>query len=426
MTRRTTVPTILLTVLVPVVLAACGGGGGTSADTTEVTPPPADSTTTVTTATPDTQVTAATQPTTAAPPATTRPPNRQRAGDVTAVFPSGGSVDGVVAVEGSPLFAGSTVAADGGGQLDFRVGKKLPSCRARVGGSARVAPSREVLLEFLAGDVTCGSAPGGGSVSVLVAGAVVRFSDPVFRVQYGDSGSPELQVVQGFVQVAYEGQQVLAGPNQRVGLTSGQGPDIGPWSVDELGPEGPKTARTAADWALGNTKPNLPRLVYPKPNPARSPTLQQAGGVLRIGVVLPEGSGDDRPLQMAQSVAGTLLGPRWGMEVDVQAVSEADAAAGLQSGQLALVVIGATPKGSTPFFQDDSGQTWTIVTPPGDAELAKAVQGTVRTSLQASCSFNGSGVSGYAAPNPTCYEGIYKDTYGAAFVPFEVFAPLLG
>lgn len=424
MTRRTIIPATLLAVLMPVALTACGGGGSGSADTTgAATTPPAASTTAVATTAPDTQATAAT---TAAAPSTTRPRNRQRAGDVIAVFPSGGSVDGVVAVEGSPLFAGSTVAADGGGQLDFRVGKKLPSCRARVGGSARVAPSGEVLLEFLAGDVTCGSAPGGGNVNVLVAGAVVRFSDPVFRVQYDEGGRPELQVVQGFVQVAYEGQRVLAGPNQRVGLTSGQGPDIGPWSVDELGPEGPKTARTAADWALGNTMPKLPRLVYPKPNPARSPTLQQAGGVLRIGVVLPEGSGDDRPLQMTQNVAGTLFGPRWGMEVDVQQVSQADAVAGLESGQLALVVIGATPKGATPFFQDDSGQTWTIVTPPGDAELAKAVQGTVRTSLQASCSFNGSGVSGYAAPNPTCYEGIYKDTYGAAFVPFEVFAPLLG
>ena len=231
---------------------------------------------------------------------------------MTAVFPSGGSVDGVVAVEGSPLFGGSTIAADGGGQLDFRVGKKLPSCRARVGGSARVAPSKDVLLEFLAGDVTCGSAPGGGSVNVAVGGAVVRFSDPVFRVQYGEDGRPELQVVQGFVRVAYEGQQVVAGPNQRVGLTSGQGPDIGPWSVDELGPEGVKTARTAADWALGNTKPNLPRLTYPKPNAAKSPALTDGAGVLHIGVIIPEGSGDDRPIQMTQAFAGSLLGPALG------------------------------------------------------------------------------------------------------------------
>ena len=79
---------------------------------------------------------------------------------------------------------------------------------------------------------------------------------------------------------------------------------------------------------------------------------------------------------------------------------------GLQSGQLALVVVGATPKGSIPFFQDDSGQTWSIVA--GDTELAKAVQGAVKTSLQASCKFNGSGVTAYAAPDPTCYEGIFK------------------
>jgi hypothetical protein len=378
------------------------------------------------TAGPDTQVTAATE----APTAPTAPPatgggNRQKAGDVTAIFPSGGSVDGVVAVEGSPLFGGSTVAADGGGQLDFRVGKKLPSCRARVGGSARVAPSKDVLLEFLAGDVTCGSAPGGGSVNVAVGGAVVRFSDPVFRVEYGEDGRPALQVVQGFVRVAYEGQQVVAGPNQRVGLTSGQGPDIGPWSVDELGQGGLKTARTAADWALDNTKQNLPRLTYPKPNAAKSPALTDGGGILHIGVVIPDDiAGDDRPLQMTQAFAGSLLGPRWGVDVDVQPVAEADAVAGLQSHQLAFAVVRATPKGSIPFFQGDNGETWSIVA--GDAEVAKAVLGAVRTSLQASCTFDGSGRTGYAAPDPTCYEGIFKGVYQAAFVPFDVFAAPLG
>ena len=282
-----------------------------------------------------------------------------------------------------------------------------------------------MLLEFVAGDVTCGSQPGGGTVNVAVGGAVVRFSDPVFTVHYREDGTPELQVLQGFVQIAYEGQQLTAGPNQRVGLTPGQGADVGPWSADELGPGGLKTARDAVDWALGNVHPSLPKLVYPRPNAARSPALQAANGVLHIGVVVPDGSsGDERPKQMTQTVAEQLFGPRWGLQVDVQEVSQADAAAGLQSGQLALVVVAATPKGSTPFFQDDGGQTWSIVA--ADGELTKAVQGVVRTSLQATCSFNGSGVSAYAAPAPTCYEGIYRDVYGAPFVPFGVFAGLLG
>ena len=191
-------------------------------------------------------------------------------------------------------------------------------------------PSRDVLLEFVAGDVTCGSQPGGGAVNVAVAGAVVRFSDPVFTVHYREDGTPELQVLQGFVQIAYEGQQLTAGPNQRVGLTPGQGPDVGPWSADELGPGGLKTGRDAVDWALGNVKPSLPRLVYPRPNANRSPALQAANGVLHIGVVVPDGSaGDERPKQMTQTVAEQLFGPRWGLQVDVQEVSQADAEAGL-------------------------------------------------------------------------------------------------
>ena len=134
-------PAAAITTLFLVLLAACGGGSGSSQGTTSEPGTPATvAETTTTEATADTQATTAGAATTTIAPPPPPTAGAKKVGDVTAIFPSGGSVDGIIAVQGSPLFAGSTVAADGGGQLDFRVGKKLPTCRARLGGSARVQP----------------------------------------------------------------------------------------------------------------------------------------------------------------------------------------------------------------------------------------------------------------------------------------------
>ena len=131
-------------VVLAVVLAACGGGSGSTTGDTAVTQPEETTTTAATgdtgaTVPPTDVTTAPTEPPTVA--TTAKANNRQKVGDVTAVLPSGGTVDAIDAVQGSPLFAGSTIAAAGGGQLDFRVGKKLPSCRARIGGSTTRRPA---------------------------------------------------------------------------------------------------------------------------------------------------------------------------------------------------------------------------------------------------------------------------------------------
>jgi hypothetical protein len=111
--------------------------------------------------------------------------------------------------------------------------------------------------------------------------------------------------------------------------------------------------------------------------------------------------------------------------VQVTPMDQATAAQALASGGISLVVAPKASKTAVPFFQDGS-DTWSIAGPPKDGALTKSLQGIVRTSLQATCDVNASGSAPYAAPNPTCYEGIYKDVLGAPYVPLDAFAGLLG
>jgi hypothetical protein len=158
----------------------------------------------------------------------------------------------------------------------------------------------------------------------------------------------------------------------------------------------------------------------------RSPTLEPTIGGDPL-LVLVVGTGDDPgPANFSSELFGNLVAEQWGVPVDVQVTDEQDAMARLEAGEAGIVVAPGAAKGYVPLFEDGQGQVWRAVVSPDDRELRAALEGTIRTALQASCDADGSGTARRSAPEQSCYERIYGSTIGGDPVPLSPFSGILG
>ena len=407
------------------VLGACGDDdeGGSGSTTTSVT---TATTTTVFGGSSTTTGSTTTGSTTAVTDPVTTPPTLAlgpKVGEVVGIVPSGGRADDELVAPGTELRKGSLLAADPAGTVDFKLDQKVKRCQARPASQVRLVAD-EVLLEFVQGTVWCGTSDEGGLVSFSVGDQLIRANDPVFSVTIGDDGQVEVRVIQGFVQV--DGGPTL-GEGQR-GNRSGQGEawTVGPFGLGELPSQDENDEGPVVEGILGEVMAGLSPISYPRPVLDRSPTLEPAIGGSPL-VVLVVGTGDDTgPGDFSSELFGGLVAEQWGVPVEVEVTDEQDALARLEAGEAGIVVAPGDAGGYVPLFEDGQGQVWRAVVDPDDGELRSALEGTIRTALQASCDADGGGTARRSAPEQSCYEQIYGSTIGGDPVPLSPFAGLLG
>jgi hypothetical protein len=405
------------------VLGACGDDdeGGSPSTTTSTTTATASTTTSVLggSSTTTGATTPATEPVTTPPTLALGP----KVGEVVGIVPSGGRADDELVAPGTELRKGSLLAADPAGTVDFKLDQKVKRCQARPASQVRLVADA-VLLEFVQGTVWCGTSDEGGLVSFSVGDQLIRANDPVFSVTVGEGGQVEVRVIQGFVQV--DGGPTL-GEGQR-GNRSAQGEawTVGPFGLGELPSQDENDEGPVVEGILGEVMAGLSPIRYPRPVLERSPTLEPAIGGEPL-LVLVVGTGDDPgPANFSTELFGSLVAEQWDVPVDVEVTDEKDALARLEAGEAGIVVTPGAAGGYVPLFEDGQGEVWRAVVNPDDAELRAALEGTIRTALQASCDADDGGTAQRSAPEQSCYEQIYGAAIGGDPVPLSPFAGLLG
>ncbi len=387
--------------------AACGSGGGgvTSAPATTPATTTAD-TSAADTNTPDTAGPDTTPTTT---PATTPATKAKKdaVGQVSSIVPVGGTVDGARAFQGQDVAAQDVVSTEPNGKVIFALTKLLPFCQVETDSAVQVLPGNGALVDVQRGTALCRTSAGGQLKQFVAGGVVVTASDPVVLLGW-DGDTATVQVAQGYVKVAGNGDSVIVGANQQAQSGPG-GTGVGPWDPGDI-PDG--QTRDAAAQQMDQAVAAQGRVRYPGLTANQSPTLKTAQdrGALVIGV-------DDQGIDtFVQELFGEM-GNLWKVTVSTQSGTD-------ESLDRDIIITSSPPKGSNavPIGEVD-GTTYFALTRQPDKAMTQAIANFLSASLRAECPSQG---GGGAAPGASCYEDVYHVQVGADLVPLGPLAGYLG
>ena len=331
-------------------------------------------------------------------------------------MPNGGRVNDAEANDGDEIAAQDVIDANPDGQVRFQVGKELPQCSVDGDSAVQVQPGFGVLLVIRKGVVSCLTSSAGAK-NFVAGDTLVTAVDPVMLLGY-DGQHATVRVAQGQVRVKAPAGTAILGPNQQTEAGSGEAPNVGPWSPDQL----PQDQAAYINGLIGQGVSAARAPSYPRLSVDGSAALRRAED--RKSFVVALVSNDGSASAVTQSLLEEFLQHGAPLSVEVTLAAADQAGSALSSGDADLVVSDqVVGNNSIPLFTL-GGATYRASASDDAGQLIPWLRDFLAAALQAECSRSSAAPA--AAPGQSCYEHSYRAGVQTDIVPLSALGAYLG